>query len=165
MPVGDAPHREIERDPGPEVRHELCRLAAEDSSWLDVSRIEVDRDGPSYTVDTLRALRDEDPERELIFVMGGDQAAKLPTWRDPEQVLSLATIAIAERDTGRREDVTAAIADLSGSESVRFFAMPGIDVSSTIVRARAAAGRPIEYLVPRRVAGYIERAGLYREGT
>jgi nicotinate-nucleotide adenylyltransferase len=161
MPVGEAPHRKIEMDAGPEVRYELCRLAIADDERLSVSRHEIDREGPSYTLETLRALQDEAPDDELLFILGADEAAALGTWHEPEQVLKLATLAVAERDRTGHEQVVEAIAGIEGSERVVFFSMPRIDVSSTLVRERIATGRPIRYLVPAPVAAYIEEAGLY----
>jgi nicotinate-nucleotide adenylyltransferase len=165
IPTGEAPHKEIEQDPGREVRYELCRLAFGGDERFELSRREIDRRGPSYTADTLRALREEGSGDELFFIVGGDEARSLADWHEPEQVLALATLAVAERDHDRREQVAAAIAGLSGSERVKFFTMPRIGVSSSIVRGRVVAGRPIRYLVPAAVAEYIENAALYRQGV
>jgi len=161
MPVGRAPHKTIEPEPGGEVRLELCRLAVEGDELLEAWRHELDREGPSYTVDTLRALRDELPGEELFFLAGGDQAETLGAWKEPEQVLRLATLAVAERDAHRRERITSAIALVTGSESVSFFEMPAIEVSSSLVRERVREGRPFRHLVAAGVADQIESAGLY----
>ena len=165
MPVGDAPHKKIEGDVGREERFQLCRLAFADQPWLEVSRREIERGGPSYSVDTLRELQAESPDDELFFVMGGDAARSLAQWREPEAVLSLATVAVVERELDRREQARAALDGLRGSEQLVFVDMPTIDISSTMVRERVAAGRPIRYLVPTPVADRIERAGLYRESV
>jgi len=161
MPVGEAPHREIELDAGREARYELCLLAIAGDGRLSVSRQEIDRPGPSYTVDTLRELRAGSPEDEFFLILGSDQAAALGTWHQPEEVLRLATVAVGERLQTRREHVVAAIATLGGGEGVTFFSMPRVDVSSSMVRERVATGRPIRYLVSDGVAEYIVRAGLY----
>jgi nicotinate-nucleotide adenylyltransferase len=161
MPVGEAPHRSIEHDPGAEERFELCRLAAEGVDWLRASRAEVDRPGPSYTVDTLEALRAERPEGDLCFVMGADQALRFATWHRPERVLELASLAIAERDGVPMEEVEAGLGAV-GEARLEPFNMPRIDVSSTEVRRRAAAGLPYVFLVPALVAERIEQTGLYR---
>lgn len=162
MPVGEAPHKTIEQDPGREVRYELCRLAAESSKSLEVSRFEVDKDGPAYTFETLAALRAEQPENELVFIMGADQAMTLSQWNEPERVLELAEVAVAERDELRRAEVAGAVGGLRGADRVCFFDMPLVDVSSTMVRERVAAGAPFGHLVPERVAQRITSAGLYR---
>ena len=162
MPVGEASHRTIDRDPGRERRYELCVAAAEGTDWLSVSRAEVDRDGPSYTVDTLAELRAQEPSAEFDFVLGADQALRLPDWHQPERVLELARLAVADRDGAAVDGVRAAVAAVGGEGRMTTFSMPRMDVSSTEVRERVAAGRPYRFLVPERVAGAIEREGLYR---
>ena len=161
IPMGEAPHRELEQDPGPEARLEMCELAVGDDEHFSVSRVEVDREGPSYTTDTLRQLREEGPDDELVLLLGGDQAATLPKWHEPEAVLELATVAVVNRTGWHREAVAVKIASLRGARHVRFFDIPRIDVSSSLVRHRAARGEPIRYLVPERVAGYVAAKGLY----
>jgi nicotinate-nucleotide adenylyltransferase len=130
---------------------------------LQVSRIELERDGPSYTVDTLGALQAREPEDELTFIVGGDMAHSLPTWHEPEGILRLARLAVAERAEVRRADITERLAALAGADRVEFFAMPRLDVSSSDLRRRVAAGRSIRYLVPDAVAEYIAEHGLYQE--
>ena len=164
LPVHTPPHKELQADPGAEVRLELCRLAVGDAPGIDVLAHEIERGGRSYTVDTLRALHDARPEDELIFIAGADQAAGLPGWREPAAVLELADLAVAEREAWRREDVREALAGFPGAaERVRFFSMPRVDVSSSLVRARVADGRPIRWLVPDAVVRAIAERGLYRE--
>ena len=161
VPMGTAPHRQIEQDPGSDVRMELCERAVAGDGGLGVSRIEADRAGPSYTVDTLRLLRERLPEDELTVILGADQAARLPAWRSPQEVLSLATVAAAARGGLDEEAVRGGLAGLAGSERVVFFDMPRIDVSSSLVRQRVASGRSIRYLVPDGVADHVEARGLY----
>jgi nicotinate-nucleotide adenylyltransferase len=161
MPVGEAPHREVEDDPGAEVRFELCERVAARDERFEVSRLEVERDGPSYTVDTLRAWRERSPDDEVHWLMGADQAVALPSWREPEEVLSLATIGVVERTGWHREEVAIRLARLKGGERIVFFDMPRVDVSSTMVRRRAAQSRPIRYLVPDAVAELVAERGLY----
>lgn len=158
VPVGRAPHREIPQDPGPEVRFQMCDYATAADERFALSRIEIDRDGPSYTADTLRELRAQSPEDELVLILGGDQAAALPTWHEPDEVMRLAAIGVAERAEADRARVEEAI---GGQADIRFFDMPRIDVSSTMVRERAASGRPIRYLVPDKVANFIGAQSLY----
>lgn len=161
VPIGQAPHREIEQDPGAEVRLTMVEHATSADERFGVSRIEVDREGPSYTVDTLRAIRAARPDEELVLILGADQAARLPSWHEPEEVMALARVGVAERDAVDREAVTAQISVLGGADRVTFFEMPRIDVSSTLVRRRAAAGLPIRYLVPDKVANYVGAQSLY----
>jgi len=160
VPVAVAPHKAIEGDPGVEHRVAMCEAAVASDERFGVSRADADREGPSYTVDLLGALSGED---ELTFVVGGDMAHSLPAWRDPEGVLALARLGVAEREGVRRADVAERLAGLAGGpERLCFFDMPRIDISSSLIRRRAAAGLPVRYLVADAVAAYIERERLYR---
>ncbi len=162
MPAREPPHKRVADEPGPRHRLELCSLAADADERLAVSALEIDRPGPSFTADTLRELHEHAPEDELIFIAGADMAASLSTWHEPEQILRLASLAVAERGGMDRGEVSERLGELGDSERVSFFGMPRIDVSSSEIRARVAAGLPIRYLVPDAVAHYIERHQLYR---
>jgi nicotinate-nucleotide adenylyltransferase len=161
IPVYEPPHKEMEADPGVEHRIELCRRAVGDDPRFEVSRIEADLPERSYTIDTLRRLHESSPEDELTFIVGGDMAQALPTWHEPEAVLSLATLGVAEREGVRRADITERLAGLAGADRIRFFDMPRLDISSSMIRRRIALSRPIRYLVPDAVASYIADEGLY----
>ena len=121
MPMGQAPHREIADDPGAEVRVELCEAAVAGDERFSVSRLEVEREGPSYTVDTLAALRESGSDDELFWILGGDQGAALRSWREPEEVLAQCTLAVTERGAWRRSGVQVALSGLRGSERVAYF--------------------------------------------
>jgi nicotinate-nucleotide adenylyltransferase len=161
MPVARPPHKEALADPGADVRLELCRLAVADNDRLGVSDLEIRRGGASYTADTLRALHDRVPEHALTFIVGGDMAQSLPSWREPEAVLALARLAVAEREELRREHIADRLEPLNPGNRVVFFDMPRIDVSSSSIRQRLATGRPIRYLVPDAVAEAIRDRRLY----
>lgn len=163
LPAGVPPHKEIPGgDPGAAQRLALCEAAVAGDPRLGVSRVELERPGRSYTVDTLRLLRERDPQDELTFIVGGDMAASLPSWREPEAILSLARLAVAERRGAARDRIERAIAPLAGADRVVFFDMPRIDISSSLVRERVAQGRSIRYLVPDAVAEQVAARGLYR---
>jgi nicotinate-nucleotide adenylyltransferase len=161
IPVGDAPHRQVEHDPGAEARFEMVEMATAGDERFRVSRIEIEREGPSYTADTLKELREREPEAELFLILGGDQALALPHWHEPEEVLSLATVAVFERGSSNRNAIGITIGRLKGADRVRFLEMPRINISSTLVRRRAAEGKPIRYLVPDKVANFIGAQSLY----
>jgi nicotinate-nucleotide adenylyltransferase len=161
MPVARPPHKEALVDPGADVRLELCRLAAEGEERLGVSDLEIERGGASYTVDTLRALHDRVPEHALTFIVGGDMAYSLPSWREPEAILELARLAVAEREELRREHIAERLDPLHPGDRVVFFDMPRIDLSSSAIRERVATGRPIRHLVPEAVAEAIRDRRLY----
>jgi nicotinate-nucleotide adenylyltransferase len=161
VPVREPPHKQAEADPGVEHRVELCRRAVAGDERLEASRIDADVPGPSFTVDTLHRLHERCPGDQLTFIVGGDMAFSLPTWREPEAILELAELGVAEREGVRRADILERLSGLR-TERVRFFDMPRLDVSSSLIRRFVAAGRPMRYLVPIGVEAYIEQAGLYR---
>jgi nicotinate-nucleotide adenylyltransferase len=161
LPAGRSPFKVESADPGPGHRLELCRAAVAGDSRFHVASAEVDRAGPSYTVDTLEVLHSQAPDNELFLIVGGDVAAGLPGWREPERVLSLATLAVAERRGTARASVEEALSSLQGGDRAQFFPMPRVGISSTLVRRRVLAQEPIRYLVPDGVAGYIEKHSLY----
>ena len=163
VPVAVPPHKEAREDPGAAARLELCRLAVAGDDRFEVSTLELDRGGASFTVDTLRELHDVEPEHDLTFIVGGDMAQSLPAWREPEAILALARLAVAEREGVRREDIARRLEALHRGDRVVFFDMPRIDVSSSSIRRRVADGRPIRYLVPDAVAAAIAEHGLYRQ--
>jgi nicotinate-nucleotide adenylyltransferase len=163
VPVNEPPHKEMEADPGVEHRVELCRRAVAGEERIRVSRVDADVPGPSFTVATLRRLHESRPGDQLTFIVGGDMALSLPTWREPATILELAELGVAEREGVRRSDIEERVAEVRGGpDRVRFFDMPRLDVSSSLIRRFVGAGRPIRYLVPDGVAAYIEQAGLYR---
>jgi len=161
IPARIPPHKRVEEEPGPDHRLELCRAAVGGDDRFDVSDLEIVREGPSYTVDTLELLHSREPETELFLIVGGDIAAGLPRWREPERVLSLATLAVAGRRGTSRGEVDDALSGLAGGERARFFQMPTIGVSSTVLRRRVHDGQSIRYYVPDSVVSYIDRHRLY----
>ena len=162
VPTGKAPHKVIEDNPGAEVRLRMTELAAEGEERIEASDIEVRRQGLSYTYLTLEELHGADPERELTFLMGADMAAALPSWEKPERVLELARLGIAARPGVDLGEVETALQQLGAAGRAEMIAMPECETSSSMVRERAAAGEPLEGLVPEAVARLIEREGLYR---
>jgi nicotinate-nucleotide adenylyltransferase len=161
VPTGEAPHKRILDDPGRELRLAMTRLAAADDSRFGVSTLEVERDGPSYTYETLDLLAAERGEPDLVFVMGADAAVGLESWRRPERVVELARLAVARRSGVSDADVAAVMRSLGAEGRATMLEMPQFGVSSSAVRERAAAGRPLRYLVPEAVARFIEERGVY----
>jgi nicotinate-nucleotide adenylyltransferase len=161
IPASIPPHKPVEEEPGAEHRLELCRLAVEGDERFEVSDLEIKRAGPSYTVDTLGELTSRLPDNDLFLILGGDIAAGLRDWHDPERVLRLATLAVADRKGTPRASIDEALSELDGGDRAEFFQMPTIEISSTAVRERARAGQPIKYIVPDAVADYIQEHDLY----
>jgi nicotinate-nucleotide adenylyltransferase len=172
MPAHGAPHKPSAEDPGPGHRLEMCRLAVDGTEELASCSLEIERAGPSYTVDTLRSIHASHPDVRLTFIVGADAARTLPSWREPGELLELAAFAVAEREGAGRDDVLRAVAAArsvtqGGAEEapetgVSFLEMGTVPISSSLVRERVARGEPVEELVGRAVAGYIVEHGLYR---
>jgi nicotinate-nucleotide adenylyltransferase len=162
MPARIPPHKPVQDEPGIEHRLEMCRLAiAGDEQRFAVSDLEGRRQGTSFTVDTLEELHASQPDSELFLIVGGDVAAGFASWREPERVLALATLAVAERPGTTRAAVEGALTQVAGRERARFLDMPAIEISSTLLRDRARNGEATRYLVPEPVRDYIDRHRLY----
>ena len=162
MVTGWAPHKEIEDDPGAEVRLEMARLAAEGEDGVEASDLEVGRDEVSYSYRTLELLAEEDPGQELYFLLGADMAAGLASWKEPERVLELARLGVVPRPGVGIGAVRSSLERLEASDRAEIIDMPLCGASSTTVRQRAREGKPLRHLVPDRVIGLIEERGLYR---
>jgi nicotinate-nucleotide adenylyltransferase len=171
MPALIAPHKPAKEDPGVEHRLRMCRLSVRQDAGISVCSLELERAGPSYTVDTLQAIRSSHPDARLTFIVGADTASTLPEWREPARLLELADLAVAAREGSEERGVLDTVETLiaagepvaSGRSStrVRFLDMPVIQASSSTVRERVERGQPIEELVGRAVASYIAENGLY----
>ena len=176
MPARLSPGKPAEEEPNParpEHRLEMCRLVAADVEGVVASALELGRDGPSYTVDTLRALHAAHPDHELTFILGADVARTLPSWRESHALGALARFAVALRLGTGSEEVREALAALSPalagrpgerspSLAVTFLTMPTCDVSSSLIRDRVHRGLSVDELVGSAVASYIAAHGLYR---
>jgi nicotinate-nucleotide adenylyltransferase len=162
VPAGEAPHKRIEPEPGRDLRLEMARLAAAADPALEESDVETSREGPSFTFRTLELLSDARPNDELVFLMGADVAAGLEGWREPKRLLELARLGIAARPGTVLDEAEAALERLEGQERAEVVRMPEIGVSSTGIRRRVAAGRPIRHLVSDGVVDFIDERGLYR---
>jgi nicotinate-nucleotide adenylyltransferase len=164
VPTGEAPHKRIADDPGREQRLAMTRLAAADDARFSVSTLEVEREGPSYAYETLELLAEGRGDRDFVFVMGADAALWLESWREPQRVTELARLAIARRAGVSEAEVAAVLRSLGAEGRTTMLEMPQFGVSSSAVRERAAAGRPLRYLVPEAVARFIEEKGIYAHG-
>ena len=161
IPARLPPHKAVDDDPGIEHRLELCRLAVAGDERLSVCDLEAHREGPSYTVDTLEELHSQMPDNELFLIVGADVAAGFAGWREPERVVELATVAVAERPGTSGAVVEDVLGRVAGGARSRFFDMPEIGVSSTMLRDRVRAGESTRYLMPDAVRAYIDEHELY----
>jgi nicotinate-nucleotide adenylyltransferase len=162
MVTNRAPHKEIEDDPGAEVRLEMARVAAEDEEGVEASDLEVSRDEVSYSYRTLELLAEGDPGREMFFLLGADMAAGLASWKEPSRVVELARLGVVPRPGVGLEAVRSALERLGAADRAEIIGMPLCGASSTTVRQRAREGKPLRYLVPDRVIELIGERGLYR---
>jgi len=160
MPAGEPPHKPRGQATA-EQRFLLAELATADNLRFAVSRLEIDRPGPSYTADTLQALREQYPAVELYLIIGADMAMDFPSWRDPARILTLAHLVAATRPGVpearlRRHLATPAM------HGVELLVAPGLAISSTELRRRVREGKSLRYLTPDAVIRFIEKEGLYR---
>ncbi len=164
VPAHVPPHKQVDDEPGVGHRVELCRRAVEGDERFQLCELEVNRPGPSYTVDTLEELHSQFSDSEFFLIVGADVAVGFGGWKESGRVISMAQVAVAERPGTRRSEVERALEPLSGDGRVRFFDMPEIGISSTMLRDRVRAGQPTRYLMPEPVRDYIAEHGLYRGG-
>jgi nicotinate-nucleotide adenylyltransferase len=162
MVTGRAPHKEIDDDPGAEVRLEMARLAAGEEEGVAASDLEVGRDEVSYSYRTLELLADEEPDREVYFLLGADMAAGLAGWKEPQRVVELARLGVVPRPGVGLGAVRSALERLGAADRAEIIEMPLCGASSTTVRQRAREGKPLRHLVPDGVVRLIEERGLYR---
>jgi nicotinate-nucleotide adenylyltransferase len=156
VPSGNPPHRTSPLSSGLD-RFAMVALATGLHPAFVASDLELSREGPSYTADTLDELRRGRPSDALFLIVGSDTFPEMKTWKDPERLFAACTVAVADRPGA------AEVADRAGSAAtVSRVSGPGLAISATEVRQRVREGRSVRYLVPDAVADYIVKRGLYR---
>ena len=158
IPTGQTPDKPVEVDA--ETRLRLAAAAFEGVPKVEVSRLELERRQPSYTLDTVKWACDE--WGDVVFVVGADRFADFMTWREPNEVLRYARLAVATRPGYPRELLERVLHQVERPDRVSFFAITPLPISSTEIRDRVARGEPVGDLVPARVARLIAELGLYR---
>jgi nicotinate-nucleotide adenylyltransferase len=162
VPAGE-PWRKPERTITPAAqRLAMIKLAIARRAAFEVSTIETGRPGPSYSVDTLAALREQRPDSDPVFILGLDALTDLPNWRQPELLIELAALAVAAREGERMSEVDLNRLLPGLAKRTTWVDMPRLDISATELRQRASAGLSIRYLVPDAVADYVAENHLYR---
>jgi nicotinate-nucleotide adenylyltransferase len=159
VPSGTPPHKPDGDGATREDRFEMVQRAVAGAERLSVSRVEIDREGPSYTIDTLRQLK-ASIDADLCFIVGADLLLDITTWRAPQELLGSVPFVLAPRRGITRDRFDAAV--FHGAE-LHFLDMEEIDLSSTWVRERIARGEPYEDRVPEGVVEYIEDRRLYHD--
>lgn len=154
VPAAQPPHKPRSAVSPADIRAEMLRAAVAGDARFEVSRVELDRAGPSYTVDTIGALARLNPQAMLYLLIGVDQVRDFGSWKHPEQIARSVEVVMLARSGVERADGASFVS--------RTVPVTRVDISSTMIRSRVAAGEPIRYLVPDAVGQIIEREGLYR---
>jgi nicotinate-nucleotide adenylyltransferase len=145
-------------------RLDMLQLAIHSEPSWRICRLEIERGGLSYTIDTLRKLDEELPDAVLFFMIGADATKDVPHWREPHEIFRLATPLVVRRAGQAEPDLAALRAICGTNKQPQLVEMPAVDVSSTEIRGRAAEGEPLGDLVPESVARYIRDQGIYCQG-
>lgn len=157
VPVGNAPHKQLVLPA--ETRFRLAHAAFRDMQRVVFSRIDMERNGPAYTVDTVKYAEKE--WGDVVFLVGADQFIDFLTWKDPDEILEHARLGVATRPGYPEKKVNAVLKKLKRADRVELFEIPALPISSTEVRRRVAAEEPFESMVPAAVADVIDELGLY----
>ena len=157
--TGDPPHKDVETDA--ETRYRLAEAAFADIPGVEISRHELERPGPSHTVDTARWA--EGQWGDVVFLVGADEFADFPDWKEPDEILEHVRLGMATRPGYPHDRLDEVLTGLRRPERVELFEIPSVDVSSTEIRRRAARGEPIDDLVPGGVERLVVEHGVYDE--
>jgi nicotinate-nucleotide adenylyltransferase len=163
VPNANPPHKRRRSLSHAADRVLMTRLAVANDPRLDVSLVELEREGPSFTIDTLVDLGRRHPDLDLVLIMAADSLAQIETWREPDRILELASWAVGPRP-GTPLPTRAELVARWGRAAARIHLLdgPALDISASQIRRRVAAGRAIRYLVPRPVEELIVERRLYR---
>ena len=161
MPVGQPPHKVGNHISEPRHRLAMVKLAIAGHAGFKLSRVDVDRPAPHYSVTALEILEAKHPQHDWCFIMGADSLSDLPHWHEPRRLIALATLVVAGRP-GVQPDTTELEHEIPGlSPRVRWVDAPLFDLSSTQLRQMAYGGQSLKYLVPDAVADYVREHALY----
>ena len=165
VPAGEPPHKPAWPITAGHHRAAMVEMSIADNPAFALSRVDLDRPGPHYTVDTLTLLQRQQPEADLYFLIGGDSLAQFITWRDPAGIVRQAWLAVMERPgyEPHLEGLEQAVPGLR--ERLVWLDVPRLDISASDLRRRVRQGLPIRYLVPPPVEAYVRENGLYRAAT
>jgi len=164
MPTGRPVRKTHKHVSSAEDRYLMTVIATASNPDFEVSRLEIDRPGDTYTVDTMLQLRDlYGPRTELFFISGADAVREILTWKDAGRVAELCTFIAATRPGFDTDLGSLRAPEGAAVPRVEAMAVPALAISSSDIRQRVAARRPVRYLLPEAVAAYVEKNGLYRE--
>jgi nicotinate-nucleotide adenylyltransferase len=160
----DPPHKQDQSITSLEHRLAMVRLAIEDNPSFEISDVELNRPGPHYTIDTIKLLAEQNPEAEIVPIIGGDSLNDLPTWHEPGELLFAAHWVGVMRRPGEKTDLQELERELPGiSAKVHYVEAPLLEIASREIRNRIAAGKPFRYYLPGPVYEYIEQHHLYHQ--
>ncbi len=176
MPSGNPPHKDKNLIISNDDRKAMIELAINSNEKFIFSDIELNRSGKIYTVDTLRILKETNPDNEYYFIMGEDSLLYFDNWKEPENIVKLANIVVARRNSGSSSNYDKsylndmdkkllekkAFLEKEYNADIFFLTMPNIDISSTVIRDRIKSDKSINYLVPKEVLNYIKEKNLYK---
>jgi len=162
VPAADPPHKKDYPVSDAEHRYAMTVIATASHPDFVCSRMEIDRPGPSYSIDTIRQVKSENPVgTQVYFITGADAIAEILTWHEHDKLKSMCKFIAATRPGYRLEELKCRLPG-EYMDQIVFLEVPGVHISSTELRERVAAGHPIKYMVPEAVEIYIEKHGLYR---
>lgn len=160
----DPPHKQDQPITSLEHRLAMVQLAIQDNPSFELSKIELERPGPHYTVDTIRLLAEQNPEAEIVPIIGGDSLQDLPTWHRPQEILYAAHWVGVMRRPGEETNLQALERELPGiSSKVHYVDAPLLEIASREIRDRVAEGKPFRYYLPLPVYKYINEHHLYQQ--
>lgn len=164
MPTKNPPHKSSDHILDDAVRAEMVYIAIKDNPNFELSTFEMDREGITYTADTLFQLTKQNPDEEYYFIVGADSLFYIERWKDPGMIFKLSKLLAAVRGQKSNKEMLQKIAELNETfhASVDLLNSPNIDISSTEIRERAKNGMDIQYYVTPNVAKYIQKNNLYR---
>lgn len=164
IPAGRPPHKTVREISHPHHRWIMTELAVASNPFFDASTLEVDRPGYSYTIDTVRQVRELYPEVEVFFITGADAVLEILSWKQVDELLNMCWFIAATRPGYPLGNLKRRLSGITPGQIRRIIPMevPALAISSTDIRSRVREGRPIKYLLPEPVEAYILNKGLYR---
>ena len=154
VPSNKPPHKAMKGLVDADLRYQMVRLAVKKTSYFEASDFEIKREGKSYSIDTVKHLKDEyKGEAKLFFIIGGDGVETLHKWRQIDELQSMVSFVAVNRQH---------FESTSDNKKVRSITMPRIDISSSYVRQRIGSGKSVDFLLPRRIIRFIEKHQLYK---
>ena len=163
IPSGIPPHKMRRDISAAKLRYEMVEMAIRDNPEFDLSAVEIERKGPSYTVETLRLIHRSWPEHELYFITGTDALLEIFSWREAEEILTMIQFIGAARPGFDASDFLLKVQQEHPETQgrIHYLEVPALAISSTDIRARVSQGQPIRYLLPESVRLFIQQHGLY----